>query len=171
MASEGEKGKDTKDERDVIRLPLELEPQADALGPEIGSSVQGCGARWAGRRYAERDTGDVHKRIDLVAGANYLAPIEERVAHRELDVRRDLVAYLDAGFRDDCKAVMCEGADIGSRQSQETARLDFGHALKGTRGGAVDDYPFVAIAERYLAEEIERPSAASNLPIQPELTA
>src|SRR2546423_1431049 len=55
-------------------LPLEFEPQADALRPEVGGPVQRGRASRAGWRHTKRDTGDVHNRINLVAGADHLAP-------------------------------------------------------------------------------------------------
>src|SRR5437762_14226293 len=71
----------------VSRLPLILSAKADALDPEIGALETEVGRIIHTVRYAHmRHPLD---RVDLIPRQQYVAPVDERIAHHYLPARID----------------------------------------------------------------------------------
>ena len=100
-----------------------LQSEADALSPEVGALEERrrpALARGRGHQSGVWDLADVDHPVDLVPGSNDVAPIKERIADQQLNMRRDAETENQIGFWNDGEAVAVKAAAVAA-QSQQTA--------------------------------------------------
>src|SRR5262245_8203749 len=101
-------------------LVAELEEEVEALSPVVRVAEAERRTSSADQAGAERGLGRGDGGVDLVAGTNHVAPVDERVARTDSDALVDLHADVQAELRHPGKLVAGEVADVG-RQGQQGA--------------------------------------------------
>src|SRR5215471_8664820 len=93
--------------------PVQLHAEVEPLGPEVRRLEQGRGPGRADEHAgAGAGLGQVGAEVDLVARAHHITPVDERVADLRTQVAGQVVARLDAHFRDHRELVRRVPADV-----------------------------------------------------------
>ena len=124
-------------------LEVELHPDVDALRPEIGivpGESRPCGARQAGAANAGLELCRIDGPVNGITGPNHIAPIQEVVAHHEVNAGRQMQAEGDFSFGQECHFIVGKVAAIGWLSQHSSGKRGHGPVGTGDRRVAENGY-------------------------------
>src|SRR6266852_4260024 len=108
---------------EIASLVLVFQPNVDALRPKVGSlkRERGANRKARGRSSGRWNLVGIDHAVDLIAGPNDIAQVEEVVTDEDPQPLGDLISEIDGRLRSDDKHFAAEATAI-ARQCQKAAR-------------------------------------------------